>query len=387
MGNRDSDFDPLSPFANDRGVELELDTRALDAARAAAPPRGRPARTATAGTVTLYEPEVPVEQAIPARAIELAGHGPAPPFVLEAPYAIRAWLRDRALRARLPELRRVRDAAEADVASSALELGRALFAAREHPRARELGAPLRMASAAAKLTAEHDEALARAREAARRSTARVEASIAEATQSMRPLRARARELQAEVVVHQQRYEAAQTAVHEASGALEALERARPDDADGRIALEAQRTLRRVEAEEAVREIGARTPELSRVEAEALELERLCAKGAAEIAELGASLARTEERIEREAADGRAAFERALVGLADEGLRLRLEAELAPLAARRARAHHDAWVAHGRELEMHELALTLVHERARRRGWAQLALAVLALVALVAWRLA
>lgn len=367
MGFRDSDFDPLDPFARREGVELELDATALPRPAATAPRREAP-----------IEPVGP-----PARAVELAKYGLPPPLWLEGPYALAVLRRRRALRQRLPELRRVRDAAGKDLERAALDLGRAVHDERAHARAPELGGTLRRADAAKKLTAGHEAELARARSEARDRTLEIERSIEAWDRDARPLRARARELQAEVVVFQQDFEAASRAIHEATAALDALAREGGGDVNRRIELEATRTLRKADADAALREIDARTPELTAREAEAAALARSVAEARDEIAEVAAALARTEARVAREATSGREAYETALRELADEAIQRRLDRVIAPQAARKARVYYDTYASHARELEMHEIALTLDHPRSVRRGVvALIALAVGILGALV-----
>lgn len=379
MGLRDSDLDPLGPFAPRGGLELELDDAALPA-RAPAPAAAAPVEAPKA-----RRPE-PVEEpeGTPRRALELARHGDPPPFVLEGWYAIDVVRRNRALRQRLPELRRVKDQAQADLEVATLELGRALHAERDHPRAPELGSALRRANAAQKLTADHDAELERAREEARDQTAETVASIAHATEAVRPLSERARELRAQVVVYQQDFEAASRAIRDATAELDALAKSKSPDANRRIELEAGRTLRRGEADAAVAEIEARTPELSEVEAKILEIERASAKAKKVIEDVASALVRTEARIAKEAADGREKYERALVELADEAVRLRIDHAIAKPAAKLARLRYDTWAANVRELEAHEIALTLRHPTSLKRGWAQLAVLGLGALGWLVW---
>ncbi len=370
MGYPGSDLDPLDPFASREVAELELD---LDAV---------PARAPTAITTgpqrTLHEE--PAAAGPPARAIELADFGPPPPFYLAGPYAVGTLLRRRALREKLPELRRLRDAAARDLEAAALELGRAVHEARAHPRAGELGSALRRANAAEKLTRDHDASFEAARAEAQEKIARIEASIARAAEALRPDRARARELSAQIVVHQQRYEAEATKVQELGAALAALEREARPDPNRRIELEATRTLRKADADAALRELEALTPELTALEAKIAETDRTAEKGRAIIARTREALGETEARIEREAADGRATYEKALRELADEAVRLKLDREMVPPASKRARLRYDTYAAHERELEMHEVALTLYHPSSVKLGVVSLVLGAVGLVA-------
>ncbi|MCA9610035.1 MAG: hypothetical protein KC619_30775 [Myxococcales bacterium] len=375
MGYPNSDLDPLDPFVAKRGsVELELDLEAVA-------PRPVAAAGTLAGSATGAHRAVVDEPPAgpPERAVQLAEHGPPPPFLLSAPYAVAVIRRNRALREKLPQLRRVRDTAARELEAAALELGRAIHEAADHPRAGELGSPLRRAHAAKKLTADHDAQLAAARDEAGAKIARIEATIARGEEAVRPQRTRVRELSAEVVVFQGDYEAAAGKVQALSAELAALERSASPDPNRRIELEATRTLRKADADAALLEIQARTPELTELEVKVGETERTAAKGREIIARTRDGLAKAEARIEREAADLRAKYDAALRDLADEAVRLKLDRVMVPVESKRARLRYDTYASHERELEMYELALTLHHPESVKRGIATLvALAVTAL---------
>ena len=363
VGPLDTDFDPLGTFST--GPELQLD-------------RPSPAGVARPVSAAKTRHAPPEEAASPSeRAYELAEHGDAPELFLDVPYAIGVLRRNRALRQKIPELERLRDVAEADLEVATLALGRALHGQREHPKAGELGKALRIANARHHRAGGYEADLTRERDEARATTAELQASITRFEGEASPLRMRARELSAQVVVFQQDFEAVSTTIHGITRELTALEKQASPDANRRIELEAKRTLERADAEAAVAEIDARTPELGEAEARIAELESSISGARAEIAATSAGLAETEARLAVEAADVKEAFERALVELADEGTRLRLDYVIVPTAAKLARLRYDTFVARTHEIEMHELALTLYHPSSLKRGLFELVLLVCA----------
>jgi len=369
----DSDLDPFGPFSGP-GPELELDlpTPAPKVPDRKPPPAGgQPAREPS-GKQRRPPPDVD-DGAIPRRALELAEHGDAPALWSEITYAVGVVLRMRALRRKLPLLERVRDASKVDLDKSTLDLGRALHGERAHPRAQELGTPLRVANARYRLAGQGQAELDQARAEAEATTREQERLIKQNAESARPAGLRARELSAQIVVFQQDFEAASEAIQSATTELAALEKSKTPDPNRRIELQAMCTNRRVEADAAVSEIDARTPELKEAEARVLQLEKASEEAEATIAEARALVAEIKSRIDGDGAEAQAAFERALVDLADEAVRLRLDYAITPTAARRARLHFDTYVAHQRELEMHELALTLSHRGAVSRGLIMLVL--------------
>ena len=382
MAYGDSDLDPLDPFSTASGPALELDLPAPELRRLE---KARKPSPQPAGAKRAKKPEPPrEEQGTPARAIELAAHGSPPSFFLEAPYAIAVLRRTRALRQKIPGLRRVRDASELDLAVATLALGRALFAERAHERASELGTALRIANARHRAAAGASEELALAEAEAREKTEALEALIAADAAAARPLRIRARELQAQVVVFQQDFEAVSKVIHEAKTELAVIAKAKHDDVNRRIELEALVTNRRIEADAAVAQIDSRTPELGEITKRIAELERSTAGAQRELDDIRASVKDAKARVGLEGADTLAAFEDALRELADEAVRLRLDHVITPTAARLARLRYDTFFAHHREHEMHELALTLRYEGALKRGIAQLVLLGCALVGWLAY---
>lgn len=360
------DFDPIDPFSETgRGPGLEL-----DAPRAA--PRPAPARSA--------EPPRDESTGLPRRAVQLAEHGPPPSWFLEIPYAFAVRRRHRELRDRLPELARLRDSAERDLREATLQLGHALLAARDHPRAPELGTPLKVAAARHRQLRRFEARVEKAREEAAEKIETIQASIGFAEEAARPLRAEAREIQAEIVVYQRDFEAAMTAIHGATEQIKKLERLGDPDPDRRIELEASRTLRRPDADAARAEIEARTPSLTAVEAKVIELDKEIAKHRAAIAEIEAEVAAVEAEVEEESSDAREALDRAVVDLADEAVKLRIDHVLTPPDARKARLRHDTFASHHNEHAMHEMALTLYHPTSVKRGWITLVLLIVGTLA-------
>jgi len=356
------DFDEIDPFARSDGPALEVDVRRpTTATRPAAPPRDE-------------------DTGLPRRAVQLAEYGPPPSLFLEIPYAFAVRRRRRALREKLPELARLRDTAEQDLAEATVELGHALLAAREHPRAAELGTPLKIAAARDRQLRRFEARVEQAREEAAGRIAALEEAIDIADATVRPERVRARDLQAEIVVFQRDFEAAMTAIHEATEAIRALEKQGDPDPDRRIELEASRTLRRPDADAARAEIEARTPQLTEVEAKVIAIDKRLAKDRAAIAAIEAEVAAVEAEVAEESAQTRAQLEAAVVDLADEAVRLRIDHVLAPSEARKARLRHDVYARHHHEHAHHELALTLYHPTSVKRGWLTLALLIVAVIA-------
>jgi len=361
------DFDPIDPFSEPGGPGLELDV-----------PRATP-RPAEAPTRAAALPEDP-ETGLPRRAVQLADYGPPPSIVFAIPYAFSVRRRRRELRAELPRLARLRDVAEQDLQEATLALGHALLEARDHPRAAELGTALKIATARHRQLRRFEVRVEQARDEAAEKIAEIEASIGFAEEAVRPLRTKARAIQAEIVVYQRDFEAAMTEIHEATEQIEKLEKLGDPDPDRRIELEASRTLRRPAADAARAEIETRTPSLTAVEAKVIEVDKEVAKHRAAIAELEAQVAAVEAEVAEESADARATLDAAVVDLADEAVRLRIDHELAPPEARKARLRHDTFAAHHNEHAMHEMALTLYHPRSVKLGWVTLLLLIVGTVA-------
>jgi hypothetical protein len=375
---RDSDSE-LDPFAGSAPMpELELDLPAgTDArGRTLAP---RDAR-GSAASARIDDPEGP-----PARAVQLAHYGPPPPFWMEIPYAFRVVRRNRELRAKIPGLHDMVKVAERELYTAMHELGRAVFDAREHPRAPALGTPLRIAMATRRLTAKHEAEVARLRAEAKEKIQQIESSIARSAAAVRPFAERASALRAEVVIHQQRFEAESKAIRDATQELEAMARSGVEDADRRVELEARRTLRRAEADAARNEIDARTPELTKAEARVIEHEKAAKKAAASIEQTNAELEKTVQRMQKDVAGEAEKFEHACIELANEAVEQGLDKVLAPAASKLARLRHSTKLGYEREIAMHELALTLHYPDRVRRGFVTLGLLVLALVGFVIYR--
>ncbi len=373
MAARES-IDPLTGLTGGAG----FDERAL---------RARPAvGLLDASEATLHAPAARAVRDEPAprvrgpsaRAIELAEHGAPPSIFLEVPYAFAVVRRNRALRARIPELRRLAEAAAQDADAACLALGRAVHANRQHPRAPELGTPLKIAFARHHQLQEYEREIAEAEARVAQLREAHTLAAAEAEMGRRPVAARAASVQAEVVALQREYEAHAAALHEARAALTSL--GSDASADARVELEARCTLRKVEADAVVAQIDARTPELNRLRAELAAIDRPLDAVRAKVEEAEASRDAVRARVEAESASTRARFEEALRDLAEAALESQLDCFLAPSEARQARVRNETYAAQARELKAHEVALTLHYPNAVRRGFALLGLCGVGVIA-------
>lgn len=350
-------------FAAPPGPAIELDMPE----RAA---RGNVAVGVATGAPEPAKTTAPSDEGPPARAVELAQYGDKPSVFLEVPYALGVIARNRALRAKLPELKRLQDTAEADLAVASQALGRALYEAREHPRARELGPPLRKAHARAKQLAAYEKELDDARQSHRDQTTELREAIAIDDAHGRPLRLRAHELRTQLVVFQQDFEAASKVIADAQAELARL----PEGlSDARIELEARVTQTKQKTNEALMQIEARRPELTDLEKQLAGLQARVDKTEVAITAADDALAATEARVDKESAETKQGFENAIEELADSASKRGLDTAIVPVEAKRAAIKHNAYAANAKELYAHQVALTLHYPTSVRRGLIVLAL--------------
>lgn len=385
-GGRDL-ADPFEGMAGAPALELDLDavrTSQPSPAPPSLPPPPEPASpvpprrpSATAPVRTSAPPERPRASPAPApdrapasprssgappRAITLADYGEPPSGIVgTVPYAVHVGLRQRALRADLARLRRLRDGAEEDLDEAMVGLGRALHAQRDDERLQVLSGPMGAADEAGEVASEHSTEWKKVREAASAQREAIEERVARAEEEAAPVRARETELGAEVSRREAALQRAKAKLARTNIELRNLAGAESPDPGRRASLEAEREVHAAEVERARAQVDELTPELTEVRRQLASHTHRVTALEKEAREVDRSRGRSEEALSTSAKAAEGRYHEAVKVVAKQALERGLAAAVAPGPAKLATNRADALRAREEEIELHEIALTL-HDR-------------------------